>query len=192
MEITNPGDPRPNPYYVTSGLLVKEMVTGQIATGASTVDPRAPAEISVAGDYQDPAVPSYATFGKLNAGTDAGRAADATGGHVEATLDRAGTLGSDTGLGNGVLYAQFVPESGHNLPDVFLTWLQAQGDWVGLMGYPISEPYWVHAAVNGQPTAVLVQLFERRTLTFTPSNAPAWRIELGNVGLQYHTWRYGP
>ena len=137
-------------------------------------------------------MPSYHTFQQLNAGTDAGRAADLTGQHAEATLDRAGTVGSDAGLGNGVLYAKYMPESGHNVPDVFLTWLQAQGDWVALMGYPISEAYWVQAAVNGQPNHVLVQLYERRTLTFTPINPVPWRVEQGNVGLQYKTLRYGP
>lgn len=192
MEISDPTFPRPNPAHVTSGLLVREMVTGQVQTGASSFDNRTPADLAVAGDAQDQASPSYATFHNLNAGTDAGKAQDLTGQHVEATLDRGGTVGSDAGLGNGVLAAKFVPESGHNIPDVFLTWLGTQGDWVSLMGYPISEPYWVHAAVNGQPTAILVQLYERRTLTFTPSNDPAWRIELGNVGLQYKGWRYGP
>jgi hypothetical protein len=137
-------------------------------------------------------VPTYLTFHNVNAGTDAGKAQDRTGQHVEATLDRGGAVGSDAGLGNGVVYARFVPESGHNIPDAFLAWLEGQGDWVRLMGYPISEPYWIHAAVNGRPTAILVQLYERRTLTFTPSNDPAWRIELGNVGQQYKSWRYGP
>jgi hypothetical protein len=192
MEINDPGLPRPSPAYVTSGLLVREMVTGQLQTGPNNFDNRAPADFAVAGDYQDPGVPSYLTFHNLNAGTDAGKAQDLTGQHVAATLDRGGTIGSDAGLGNGVVYARFVPESGHNIPDAFLTWLEGQGDWVRLMGYPISEAYWVHAAVNGQPAAILVQLYERRTLTFTPSNDWAWRIELGNVGLQYKGWRYGP
>jgi hypothetical protein len=192
MEINDPTLPRPNAATVTSGLLVREMVTGQVQTGADSFDNRAPADFAVAGDGQDPDAPSYLTFHNLNAGTDAGKAQDLTGQHVEATLDRGGTVGSDAGLGNGVVYAQFVADSGHHIPDVFLTWLQGQGDWVRLMGYPISEAYWVHATVNGQPTAILVQLYERRTLTFTPSNDPAWRIELGNVGLQYKAWRYGP
>jgi hypothetical protein len=192
MEITDPGDPRPDPFYVTSGLLVKEMVTGQIATGATSVDNRGPADIPVAGDAKEQGAPTYVTFHALNAGTDAGRAPDLTGQHIAVTLDRAGTLGSDAGLGDGVTYAHFVPDSGHNIADAFYTWLQAQGDWVGLTGLPISEPYWVHATVSGQSTAILVQLFERRTLTFTPTNDPAWRVELGNVGQQYKSWRYGP
>ena len=27
-------------------------------------------------------------------------------------------------------------------------------------------------------------------LTYTPSNEPAWRVEMANVGLHYHAWRY--
>ena len=38
---------------------------------------------------------------------------------------------------------------------------------------------------------VLVQLFERRTLTYTPSNAPARQVEMDNVGHRYFAWRYG-
>jgi hypothetical protein len=38
---------------------------------------------------------------------------------------------------------------------------------------------------------VLVQLFERRVLTYTPSNQAGWQVEMGNVGQHYHSWRYG-
>jgi hypothetical protein len=37
---------------------------------------------------------------------------------------------------------------------------------------------------------VLVQIFERRTLSFNFQNPPEWRVELGNVGQQYVAWRY--
>ena len=36
----------------------------------------------------------------------------------------------------------------------------------------------------------LTQCFERRCLTYTPDNAPEWRVEMGNIGLHYHSWRY--
>ena len=42
----------------------------------------------------------------------------------------------------------------------------------------------------GKPTRVLMQLFERRTLTYNPANPAASRVEMGNVGLQYYHWRY--
>jgi hypothetical protein len=38
---------------------------------------------------------------------------------------------------------------------------------------------------------VLVQLFERRILTYTPGNPRGFEVEMGNVGQHYHRWRYG-
>jgi hypothetical protein len=46
--------------------------------------------------------------------------------------------------------------------------------------------------VAGKEQAVLVQLFERRSLTYTPANTPANRVEMGNVGQHYFAWRYQP
>jgi Tol biopolymer transport system component len=37
---------------------------------------------------------------------------------------------------------------------------------------------------------VLVQLFERRVLTYTPSNPAGFQVEMGNVGQHYYRWRY--
>src|SRR4051794_7545139 len=62
MEITNPtGDPS-SVWYVTNGLLVVEMMSGQMQVGDSSFTPRAPAEIGVAGDVDDPNAPTYATL----------------------------------------------------------------------------------------------------------------------------------
>jgi hypothetical protein len=58
------------------------------------------------------------------------------------------------------------------------------------MGYPITEPYWVRAKVGDKERWVLVQLFERRALTYTPDNPAAFQTEMGNVGLHYFEWRY--
>ena len=49
-------------------------------------------------------------------------------------------------------------------------------------GFPITEAYWVSTRVGGIGQDVLVQCFERRCLTYTPGNAPAWRVEAGNIG----------
>ena len=35
-----------------------------------------------------------------------------------------------------------------------------------------------------------MQAFERRVLTFTPSNAATFQVEFGNIGSHYYTWRY--
>jgi plastocyanin len=45
--------------------------------------------------------------------------------------------------------------------------------------------------VGGVVKDVLVQAFERRVLTYTPANSPAFQVEMGNVGRHYYLWRYG-
>jgi hypothetical protein len=64
-------------------------------------------------------------------------------------------------------------------------------DWLYIVGLPLSEPYWTRVKVQGVDRDVLVQVFERRVLTYTPTNAPQWQVEMGNVGLHYQLWRYG-
>ncbi len=64
-------------------------------------------------------------------------------------------------------------------------------NWWDIVGLPITEPYWARVMVNSEPRWVLVQAFERRVLTYTPSNAPNWQVEMGNVGRHYYAWRYG-
>ena len=57
-------------------------------------------------------------------------------------------------------------------------------------GFPVTEAYWSNLKVAGSVKAVLIQCFERRCLTYTPSNAVQWRVEQGNVGQHYYRWRY--
>ena len=64
-------------------------------------------------------------------------------------------------------------------------------DWVFAFGYPVSEAYWMRAKLGGVETWMLVQAFERRILTYTPSNPAAFQVEMGNVGQHYRRWRYG-
>ena len=58
-------------------------------------------------------------------------------------------------------------------------------------GLPITEAYWARVLLEGIPTDVLLQCFERRCLTWTPDNPVGWEVEAGNVGLHYYIWRYG-
>lgn len=92
----------------------------------------------------------------------------------------------------------------HNIPQVFWDFLQQVGtvqmngeqrqdllmDWLYIMGHPASEPYWVTTKIDGVPQDLLVQVYERRILTYNPNNAPQWQVELGNIGRHYYTWRY--
>jgi hypothetical protein len=57
-------------------------------------------------------------------------------------------------------------------------------------GLPVTEAYWTRVLVGGQRVDVLIQCFERRCLTYTPTNPTEWRVEMGNVGQHYYTWRY--
>jgi hypothetical protein len=62
MEITHPEGDQSSPWYVSNGLLVRELVSGQMQTGDSQFVSRAPAQVNVAGDADDPSGPTYATF----------------------------------------------------------------------------------------------------------------------------------
>ena len=60
-------------------------------------------------------------------------------------------------------FAHFVATTGHNIPRIFWEYLTASGvvydngmyragrvmDWVMVVGYPISEAYWVRVRVGG-------------------------------------------
>jgi hypothetical protein len=193
MELPNPNPARPTKYLVTPGALARELVTGQIATGASKSESRFSADILVAGDDPNADAPTYFTFARLGAGTDAGKAQDRTGQPIEATLARDGTVRTNPGLGALAKVGAFIPESGHNLPEVFLNYFKSQAwDWIYIAGYPISEPYWARVGVGGQPRDVLVQVFERRTVTYDPAEtSDAFKVQFGNVGRHYYDWRYG-
>lgn len=197
MEITDWSRDRTNPWFVTNGLLVKELIEGRLQIGDSEFVNRAPANINVAGDADDSQGPTYASFAGRMA-----RAENRVGQIATDTLARNGSIGTTAERPEAKL-ATYVPETGHNIPQVFWDFLNARGpvgdgkqsgvlvDWVFAMGYPISEPYWTKVKVGGVERDVLVQAFQRRMLTYTPSNPDGWKVEMGNVGRHYYLWRYG-
>jgi hypothetical protein len=201
MEINDPDNDPATPYFVTNGLLTEELVTGNLQVGNAAFEQREPSAQFVAGDQvNNPGTPSYAAFAPY-ATTDgvAHRASDQTGQPVTQFLNGAGQL-SNTDAGD-VTLASYQSTTGHNIASVFWQWANApdsgfqpeQGvDWLYVLGYPISEPYWIDSTVGGTPRRVLVQLFERRVLTYTAANSAAFQVEFGNIGLHYHDWRYGP
>jgi hypothetical protein len=187
-------------WRVTTGLLVAEMVQGQVQTGPGSFQALPPSDQVVAGDAQSSNNPRYSDFHSLIA-TASG---DMTGQTATATLAARGRLTGAAPV--AVTLAKYVPETGHNIADVFWTYMQqtqsAAGgtppdtlqplfDWLYLMGYPISEPVWCSVTIDGKPQPVLVQLFQRRVLTYAPSFPPGWQVQMGNVGQHYYNWRYG-
>jgi len=202
MEVNDPRGDRNSQWFVTTGLLVIELISGRTQIGDGQFVQHLPADIPIAGDQGDPNAPTYASFG----GVSGQQAGDRTGQFVGETLNRHGQIGTYAGPQRPeAQLAHFVPESGHNIPQVFWDYLNASGtiyegrrygsgtlvDWVFTLGYPISEPYWTRIKVGGVDRDVLVQPFQRRVLTYSPDNPSGWQVEMGNVGRHYYLWRYG-
>ena len=187
MELTTPTS------GVSNGLLVTEMVSGGVQVGNSAFTSHRPAAIPVAGDADNnSACPTYATLWGVASFGDLAKdrhAVKQIGQPVNATLDSGGHVASDDTRTGYATVAQYEPTLGHNIPDVFWNWMQTlPSDWQTLLGLPITEPYWTQTRVGGTLKWVLMQAFERRVLTYTPDNAPAWQVEMGNVGLHFLLW----
>lgn len=204
MEINNPAGDRNAQWFVTNGLLVVDMVAGHIQTGNNSFAPAQPANIPVAGDANSPEAPTYAALAKVASLNGANRAPVRTGQAVIEGLGRTGNVGIVGSLSGYARYASYEATLGHNIPDVFWSFLNARGtvyenggyaegmvvDWLFAMGYPITEPYWINIKVDGKDRWVLMQAFQRRILTYSPQNADGWKVEMGNVGQAYFDWRY--
>jgi hypothetical protein len=179
MEITN--------GKVTNGLLATEIVKGQIQTGDNTFQPQAPPNISIAGDASNPA-PTYAGLStKAVSLLAAGQSK--VGSNVTATISATGdvTTGTTAAAPETTISA-FDDATKHNVPKVFADYRDKAG--LQTIGYGISEPFRANVKVGGTPKDVMIQVFERRVLTYTATNDPAFRVEMGNIGQHYYQWRY--
>ncbi len=198
MELSLIGENPDSPWYVTNGLLVVEMVRGEAQYGLASIQgcpsytPRpCQAAIPVAGDPENNPAPWYGAFEPLM--TPAPRRVGERVGTIFTPSTESGSQGYDATLASeATTLAVYDAETGHNIPAIFWRFMGRQPtDWLYAFGHPITEAYWVRARVRGLEQWVLVQLFERRTLTYTPANPPAWQVEMGNVGQHYYQWRYG-
>jgi len=190
MEVNDPAGDQNNRWFVTSGRLVVELITGSIQTGQTSAEQRYPADIPIAGDATDPDGPTYASFG----GVTSLPAQKRLGKLPREQLTRAGRIQllDDTAQYPETKMAHFVDETQHNIPQVFWDYFTATKlDWVYVLGYPLSEPYWAHSKINGIDMVVLIQPFERRVLTYVPGYKSGAKVEMGNVGRHYYQWRYG-
>ena len=207
LEITNPAKDQADQYYATSGLLLREMITGQEQVGDSLSIDHGPANVPLAGDITPGTAdsPTYASLSDLVSFDGTAKSNDLTGQPVELTLGLGGAVKVQPNLSQGVVYAQYYGETGHNVAKPFVDFMNKSGtvyqngkyvndqplfNPLYVFGYPISEPYWAHVTVGGKEQYVLIQAFERRLLTYTPGNADPYKVELGNLGLAYVQWRY--
>ncbi len=205
MEINSPNGNPGSQYYVSNGLVTQELMSGRLQLGDTKFEQRAAANIGAAGDLDDTTGPTYKALNKLTSPTN-----DASSIPVTGSVDREGNTRFDAGnFGKkyAVSYSHFEPQTGHNIAGPFWSYLNQTGPVIILTGsiisgrlfepvyyatgLPITEAYWAQVKVAGQVRDVLIQAFERRVLTFTPSNAPEFQVEMGNVGQHYYMWRYG-
>jgi hypothetical protein len=207
MEINNPNGNRNDPFYVTNGLLTVELISGRVQVGNNTFESRYPANIVVAGDFNDPAAPTYVSLAsKANAGTDHPDP-DRQGQQATDTIARDGTVGNDPSKAGipGTRIVSYDTVTRHNIPQAMWDFLNAQGlvrrgnqtvteplsnPWYYATGRPISDAYWAKVKIGGVPTDTLIQAYERRVLTYTPSNPAGFQVEMGNIGAHYRDWRY--
>lgn len=205
MEINDPSADRNSNWFVTNGLLVVDMIAGRVQTGNNSFQPTSPANIPVAGDAGASFnAPTYASLQKVASVNGDHRATNRTGQRISEGLGRDGNTGSVPNLASYARYGVYEPTTGHNIADIFWTFLTQDAlvyengrynnarlvDWLFAMGYPITEPYWIQINVAGQDRWVLMQAFQRRILTYSPDNPAGWRVEMGNVGRAYYDWRY--
>jgi hypothetical protein len=211
MEINDLNDDRNSPFFVTNGLLVVEMISGKIQVGANLFEQNAPSDVRIVGDEGSDA-PSYSSLQRVASVGIQGqenRARQIAPGAVipPARINRLGDLEELPlqSLERPVIYsAGYVPETGHNIASIFMDYFNTAGpiyqdgrvvngpmfNWLSAFGYPVTEPYWTTIRVAGQERQILFQAFQRRILTYSPQNPAGWKVEMGNVGAQYYTWRY--
>lgn len=191
------------PIRQLEDLASPRLVVGLIDPAPSAAGQREPCDEAVAGDpaAMNPAAVTYRSLRAVAYPVVTARAERREGAIVTATLSPSGATGDDPGLARyGVTLGGYDEQLGHNVPEVFLDFLNRRGriyhegrlvegpilgDWVRLVGLPLSEPYWVRAVVAGVERDVLIQPFERRVLTYTPAHALPWRVEFGNVGRHF-------
>lgn len=205
MEVNNPSGDRSQLWFVTNGLLVKELVSGNVQVGNAAFTAKGSSTEAVAGDPAsvNPNCPTYASFTNV-ASLNGDHPASSKSGVVGEFIDKAGNVTTGASPDPGVAYAYFDSTLKHNIPNVFWTFMNQSGpvywngsmqtdvvvSWLFAMGLPITEPYWTKATVGGVEKDILVQLFERRVLTYTPTNSAGFQVEMGNVGQHYYRWRY--
>ncbi len=192
MELNDPQADPASPWYVTSGRLAYEMISGKVQLGDNTFSQDYPAMIQIAGDPGDELGPTYAAFAALLYYRPI-----PTGWRIIQTVGHYGSsVSADPGLARyGVTAEDVGAATDHTVASVFLQFMDEvsssiYGNRFYITGLPITEAYWAKATVDHQVRDVLVQCFERRCLTYTPSNPDGWKVELANDGQHYREWRY--
>ncbi len=207
MEVTDPNADSNSIWYVTHGLLVRELTSGKMQLGHNRFEDVGPATMNVAGDDSDPVGPTYQT---IRQNIEQGTTFD-DGQVINGVIDRNGintTLPGETYAmlaAYGVTAGPYSPETGKHTASVFWEFMTSGGlvyengtnvtaplfeNPYYATGLPIDQAWWANVQVAGTSKWLLLQCFERRCLTYTPDNPDGWQVEAANVGRHYYAWRY--
>ncbi len=206
---------RPASGIVTAGLLTKELVSGLRQDGDTTFTQLNSSRTQVAGDSitVNPDSPVYESFkGIVTLGNPDDRSRpNAVGTPINTFINKAGQTSTLANPPENITIGAYEGNTGHNIAKPFQEFKQIRGpitEPVGgttiqnqpiytndpttnVFGLAISEPFWVNTRIAGADRTVLVQLFERRVLTYNPAIATgASKVEMGNLGQHYYRWRY--
>ncbi|MCA1669448.1 MAG: DUF1795 domain-containing protein [Thermomicrobia bacterium] len=182
MELTN--------GTVTNGLLATDIVRGQIQVGNNAFQPKSSPAIPMAGDLDNPS-PTYAQL-STSAASLLASTPTKPGTFVTVMIDASGNAmdgGGFAGISMTPPIGAYDSTTQHNILGVFADYRANVG--LAAIGLAISEPFRANVKVAGQQRTVLVQVFERRVLTYTSSNDPPFQVEMGNIGAHFYLWRYG-
>ncbi len=175
---------------VTNGLLATDIVKGQIQVGNNAFQPKPSPAIPIAGDPDNPG-PTYAQL-STSAASLLAPTPTKPGAFVTMMIDASGNAvdgGGFAGISMTPPINAYDGTTQHNVLGVFADYRNTAG--LAAIGLAISEPFRANVKVAGQQRTVLVQVFERRVLTYTSSNEPRFQVEMGNIGAHYYLWRYG-
>ncbi|MGH9176343.1 MAG: hypothetical protein ACRD1H_18385, partial [Vicinamibacterales bacterium] len=176
---------------ITQGLLVRELATGNVQLGYDSFVQDDPAPIALFGGAPGADAGETLTYADF-AGAVVSPAEDRTGQQIGEWIAAGGEI-SAAPPPVEIVAGQFETATGHNVPDVTVSWLRSNPfgvDASEALGLPISEPYWARTGKGGDGVS-LVQLFERRVVVYTPDLPLAERFSLTNAGRHYYRWRYG-
>ncbi len=184
MELTNP-----TTGSVTNGLLANELISSNLQIGDSAFRKMPPAAIPIAGD-PDNAGPTYAQLGTSAASLLANTPAK-IGDPITVIVAADGTVtdgGGFAGISLSPKISAYDSATQHNVLGFFADYRTKVG--LASIGLAKSEPFRATVKVGGQSKDVMIQVFERRVLTYTASNPDAFKVEMGNIGQHYYKWRY--
>ncbi len=208
MEVTHPEGDATNLWYVSSGLLVRDMVGGIVQIGDNTAQAFDRVTTPVAGDDTNPlaTTPYYGDF--FNDAFSGTVYRSQVGLPVSRTIRRGGQTGLRASSAQPKINVGYYDStSHHNIAGPFWDLMNATGpvntpgdqvvngrlsEWQYLLGFPLTEAYWITARVEGKSQELLIQLFQRRVLIYNPAAQTGKQVEFTNVGRHWYNWQYGP